>query len=55
MQNFETSARDLYLEMSQDPFVQQLGLQGEFEYISRDESKHIKIVETIMELIETRL
>jgi hypothetical protein len=55
MRNFETSARDQYLEMSQDPFVQQLGLQEEFGLISRDEAKHIKIVETIIELIDKKL
>ena len=55
MQDFERSARDQYLEMSQDPFVQQAGIQDEFRLISQEEDKHIKIVETIIELIEKEL
>ena len=55
MQEFERSARDQYLKMSEDPFVQQAGIQEEFKLISQEEDKHIKIVETIIELIEKRL
>ena len=55
MQDFERSARDQYLEMSEDPTVQQVGIQDEFKLISQEEGKHIKIVEEIIELIEKRL
>ena len=55
MQDFERSARDQYLEMSEDPSVQQAGIQDEFKLISQEENKHIKIVEKIIELIEKRL
>ena len=55
MQDFERSARDQYLEMSEDPSVQQAGIQDEFKLISQEEDKHIKIVEKIIELIEKRL
>lgn len=55
MRNFKKSARDLYLKISQEPFVQQAEIQNEFRLISQEEDKHIKIVETIIELIEKKL
>jgi len=55
MHDFERSARDQYLRMSEDPFIQQLGIQDNFRFISQDEDKHMKIVETIIDLIEKRL
>ncbi|MHC4123594.1 MAG: hypothetical protein ACYSSI_08490 [Planctomycetota bacterium] len=55
MQDFEKSARDQYLKMSQDPLVRQASIQDEFKLISQEEDKHIKIVEAIIELIEKRL
>ena len=55
MQEFERSARDQYLRMSEDPFIQQLGIQDDFRLISQEEEKHIKIAGTIIELIEKRL
>ena len=55
MQDFERSARDQYLKMSQDPSVESLGIQDEFKLISQEEDRHVKIVETIIELIEKRL
>lgn len=55
MQDFERSARDQYLEFSKDPFVQQAGIQNQFKLISQDEDRHIRIVETIIELIDKKL
>lgn len=55
MQNFEISARDLYLKIAADPLVQNKEVRDEFRNIARDEHKHIKIVETIIELIEKSL
>ena len=55
MQDFERSARDQYLKMSEDPSVQQLGIQEEFRLISQEEDSHIKAVGKIIELISTKL
>lgn len=52
MRDFEISARDQYLEMSANPIVQKAGLGDQFRRISQEENKHIKVVETILELIE---
>ena len=35
MRDFERSARDQYLKMSQDTFVQQAGIQDKFSLISQ--------------------
>ena len=55
MQDFERSARDQYLNISQDPDVIQAGIQDEFKLISQSEDNHIKIVGAIIELIENNL
>ena len=55
MQDFERSARDLYLKISKDPFVQQAGIHNQFKFISQDEDRHIRVVETIIELIDKKL
>ena len=55
MQDFERSARDQYLKMSQDQAVQHLGMEDEFKLISGEEDRHIKIVERIIEIIEKKL
>jgi rubrerythrin len=52
MRDFEISARDQYLEMSANPIVQKAGLGDQFKLISQEENKHIKVVETILGLIE---
>lgn len=52
MQDFERSARDQYLKMAEDPFVQQAGIGDQFKFIAMEEDKHVRIVETIIELIE---
>ena len=55
MQDFERSAKNQYLKTSEDLLVRQAGIQEQFKLISQEEDKHIKIVETIIELIEKRL
>ena len=55
MQDFEKSARDQYLQISQDDDVCKAGIQDDFKRISQSEDEHIKIIDTIIELIEKRL
>ena len=55
MRDFEISARDQYLEISKDPMAKRAGVQDEFKLISQEEDKHVKIVDTIIDLIEKKL
>lgn len=55
MLDFEISARDQYLKMAQDPFIQKAGIQDQFNLIAHEEEKHIKIVGMIIDLIDKKL
>ena len=55
MRGFEESARDFYLQIASDPQVEDDSIKTAFKNIAEDETRHIQIVQDILDIINTRI
>jgi rubrerythrin len=55
MRDFEKSAKDTYLSIASDPRVEDEEIRKVFETVANDESRHVDIVQRIINIVQNNL